>query len=46
MSEPLVRRAGEMEYEAVSAAEGMQKGVLVGPEHGAPNLAVRRLARA
>ncbi|WP_254823829.1 cupin domain-containing protein [Haloglomus halophilum] len=39
---PLVRRAGEVEYESVSAAEGMHKGVLVGEDDGAPNLAIRR----
>jgi quercetin dioxygenase-like cupin family protein len=39
---PLLRRAEDIEYEAVNAAEGLQKGVLVGPEHGAPNLAIRR----
>jgi quercetin dioxygenase-like cupin family protein len=39
---PLLRRAEDIEYEAVDAAEGMKKGVLVGPEHGAPNLAIRR----
>jgi len=39
---PLVRRAADVEYETVEAAEGMSKGVLVGPEHGAPNLAIRR----
>ncbi|QLD85269.1 cupin domain-containing protein [Natronomonas halophila] len=39
---PLLRRAEDIDYEAVDAAEGMKKGVLVGPEHGAPNLAIRR----
>ncbi|MFC7176795.1 cupin domain-containing protein [Halosegnis marinus] len=39
---PLVRRADEVEYETVDAAAGMSKGVLVGPEHGAPTLALRR----
>jgi quercetin dioxygenase-like cupin family protein len=39
---PLVRHADEVEYEAVSAAEGMHKGVLVGEDDGAPNLAIRR----
>ena len=41
-SDPLVRRAEEITYEPVDAAEGLRKGVLVGPEHGAPNLAIRR----
>jgi len=40
--QPLVRRASEVEYEDVDAAEGMRKGVLVGEEHGAPTLAIRR----
>jgi len=39
---PLVRRAEQVDYEAVGAAEGMSKGVLVGPGDGAPNLAIRR----
>jgi quercetin dioxygenase-like cupin family protein len=39
---PLVRRASDIAYETVSAADGMDKGVLVGPEHDAPNLAIRR----
>jgi len=42
MSDPLVRRAEEIEYEDVDAADGMAKGVLVGEAHGAPNLAIRR----
>ncbi|WP_415379406.1 cupin domain-containing protein [Halosimplex sp. TS25] len=43
---PLIRRAGDVEYEEVDAAEGLQKGVLVGEEHGAPNLAIRRFTLA
>jgi quercetin dioxygenase-like cupin family protein len=39
---PLVRRGTDIEYEAVGAADGMQKGVLVGPDQGAPTLALRR----
>jgi len=39
---PLVRRAEDVEYEAVDAAEGLAKGVLVGAEQGAPNFAMRR----
>ncbi|WP_424001573.1 cupin domain-containing protein [Haloarcula salina] len=46
MSDPLVRRAEDVEYEAVDAAEGLSKGVLVGAEHGAPNLAIRRFTLA
>ena len=41
-SEPLVRRTEDVTYESVDAADGLRKGVLVGPEHGAPNLAIRR----
>ncbi|MFC7141035.1 cupin domain-containing protein [Halosimplex aquaticum] len=43
---PLIRRADDVEYETVDAAEGLQKGVLVGEEHGAPNLAIRRFTLA
>jgi quercetin dioxygenase-like cupin family protein len=39
---PLIRRAGEVDYEDVDAAEGLHKGVLVGEADGAPNLAIRR----
>ncbi|WP_336326054.1 cupin domain-containing protein [Halovenus sp. HT40] len=42
VSEPLIRRANEIEYESVDAADGMSKGVLVNEEHGAPNVALRR----
>ena len=41
-SKPLVRRTEDVTYESVDAADGLRKGVLVGPEHGAPNLAIRR----
>ena len=40
--EPLIRRRNEIEYEAVGAADGMEKGVLIADEHGAPNFAIRR----
>jgi quercetin dioxygenase-like cupin family protein len=43
---PLLRRAEDIEYEAVGAADGLSKGVLVGGEHGAPNLAIRRFTLA
>jgi quercetin dioxygenase-like cupin family protein len=43
---PLVRRAGEVRYEGVEAADGMRKGVLVGEADGAPNLAIRRFVLA
>jgi quercetin dioxygenase-like cupin family protein len=44
--DPLLRRADEVEYEAVDAADGLEKGVLVGPEDGAPNFAIRRFTLA
>ena len=48
MSEPqtqpeaVVRRAEDVEYETVAAEDGLRKGVLVGPDDGAPNFAIRR----
>ncbi|PSQ15676.1 cupin domain-containing protein [Halobacteriales archaeon QS_8_69_26] len=44
--EPVVRRGESVEYESVDAADGLAKGVLVGPEDGAPNFAIRRFALA
>ena len=41
-SEPLVRRSEDIDYENVSAASGMQKGVLISDEQGAPNFAIRQ----
>jgi len=43
---PLVRDAGDIEYEPVDAAEGLSKAVLVGEDHGAENLAIRRFTLA
>jgi quercetin dioxygenase-like cupin family protein len=43
---PVLRRAEDVEYEAVDAADGLSKGVLIGEEHGAPNLAIRRFTLA
>ncbi len=40
--EPIVRRASEVEYEAVDAASGLRKGVLVDERDGAPTFALRR----
>ncbi len=40
--EPLLRRAADIEYEPVDAADGLHRGVLVDEDHGAPNLAIRR----
>ena len=39
---PAIKRADSIEYAPVDAAEGLSKGVLVGPEDGAPNFAMRR----
>ena len=44
--EPLIRRAAEIDYETVDAAEGVEKGVLVNEAHGAPNFAIRRFTIA
>ena len=44
--EAVVRRAGEIDYETVDAADGLEKGVLVGPDQGAPNFAIRRFTLA
>ena len=40
--QPSIKRAESIEYEPVDAADGLSKGVLVGPEDGAPNFAMRR----
>ena len=39
---PVVKRADEIDYEEMGAAEGMGKGVLIAEEDGAPNFAIRR----
>ncbi|MDS0295783.1 cupin domain-containing protein [Halogeometricum luteum] len=39
---PVVKRAEDVEYEAVGAADGMSKGVLLDDSDGAPNFAIRR----
>jgi quercetin dioxygenase-like cupin family protein len=44
--EPLVRRANDVEYEDVGAADGMRKGVLVSEADGAPHFAIRRFTLA
>ena len=40
--EPLLRRGEDVSYEEQNAADGMYKGVLVGPDDGAENYAMRR----
>ncbi|WP_226040053.1 cupin domain-containing protein [Natrinema sp. DC36] len=42
MVDPVLRRADEIEYESVDAADGLSKGVLIDDDHGAPNFAIRR----
>jgi quercetin dioxygenase-like cupin family protein len=44
--DPLVRSDADVTYESVEAAEGLRKGVLVGPEDGAPTFALRRFELA
>ena len=39
---PLVRRSEEIESEPVDAADGLSKGVLLGPEQGTQTLSLRR----
>ena len=39
---PVVRRASDIEYEPVDAADGLEKGVLVDEKRGAPTFAIRR----
>lgn len=41
-SEPVIKRADEIDYQSVAAAEGMEKGVLLDESDGAPNFAMRR----
>ncbi|WP_273838306.1 cupin domain-containing protein [Halococcus sp. PRR34] len=45
-SSPVVQRAEDIEYESVDAADGLEKGVLVDEERGAPNFAIRRFTLA
>jgi quercetin dioxygenase-like cupin family protein len=42
----LVRRHDDIEYEPVSAADGLAKGILINESHGAPNVALRRFTLA
>ena len=39
---PVIKRATDVEYEPVSAADGLSKGVLIDDADGAPNFAIRR----
>jgi quercetin dioxygenase-like cupin family protein len=42
MSQPVIKRRESIEYHTVEAGAGLRKGVLIGPDDGAPNLAIRR----
>lgn len=42
MPAPVIRRSDEIEYEAQSAAAGLEKGVLIGEAQDAPNFRMRR----
>ena len=39
---PVVKRASDVEYEVVGAADGMSKAVLVDESDGAPHFSIRR----
>jgi quercetin dioxygenase-like cupin family protein len=43
---PLIRRAEEVTYETVDAADGLEKGVLISDADGAPHFAIRRFTLA
>jgi quercetin dioxygenase-like cupin family protein len=43
---PLVRRAADIDYETVDAADGLEKGVLIDESCGAPSFAIRRFTLA
>jgi len=45
-SGPVIRRNDEVDYEEVAAAEGLQKGLLIDAEDGAPHFAIRRFILA
>jgi quercetin dioxygenase-like cupin family protein len=42
----LLRRAEDIEYEPVVAADGLEKGVLIDEARGAPHFAIRRFTLA
>jgi quercetin dioxygenase-like cupin family protein len=39
---PVIKRAADVEYESVDAADGLSKGVLLNEADGAPHFAMRR----
>ncbi|UWG52306.1 Cupin domain containing protein [Halalkaliarchaeum sp. AArc-CO] len=44
--DPVVKRTADVTYEAVAAADGLEKGVLIDESDGAPNFAIRRFTLA
>ena len=38
----VIKRSDTIAYESIEAADGLSKGVLIGPDNGAENLSVRR----
>jgi len=46
VSDAVIRHSTDIDYETVEAADGLRKGVLIGEEQGAPNLAIRRFTLA
>ena len=44
--DPAVKRAADVTYESVGAADGLGKGVLIDESDGAPNFAIRRFTLA
>jgi quercetin dioxygenase-like cupin family protein len=43
---PVVKRAADVDYESVDAADGLARGVLIDEGDGAPNFAIRRFTLA
>lgn len=43
---PTVRRSEDITYVPIDAADGLAKGVLIGPDEAAPNFALRRFTLA
>ena len=44
--DPVVKRATDVTYEPVDAADGLEKGVLIDESDGAPTFAIRRFTLA
>ena len=45
-TDAVLKRAGEIDYESVDAADGLSKGVLLDESDGAPHFALRRFELA